>query len=196
MPTPDIIYIPYPYPWKRTYCGSELVYDPSMCYSENDDGEQSGEEGAAVIKSEPVSQHNAGSTLPVEKDGYVFVARCGPEEDGREFYDMPKDAGVSSPGSRHNSPVPGDAVPTNVVRVERTLSQAVKVERTGSDEDERTDSGLKTPDPCVEPGGALKLERFSPCRTKTGVRDDSVPLDERPAKRVRFESPVPETCQA
>lgn len=198
MPTPDIIYIPCPYPWKRTYCGSELVYDPAMCDSENDGGEQSGDEGAAAIKSEPVSPVKESSSLALEDADYVFVNRCVPKPEERGAQ---QEGSASSPDYKAISPAPAPVPPCDEVGMERVLSESFEVGRTGSDADERTGSvavgsGYKTPDAYTVPDVKIKLERFSPRHGKAAVREDSVPLDEEPRKRVRFESPVAETCQA
>jgi len=216
MPTPDVIYIPCPYPWKRTYCGSELVYDPTMCDSENDCGEQSAGDAAGAIKSEPTSPVKEPASLVFDDADYVVV---NPEQGER----------ASSPDYSAGSPAPAPVPPCDEVGIERMPSESFEVGRTGSVADERpgsgsvadertgsvsvadertgsvsvgrtgsdaAGSGCKTPDAYTLPDVKIKLERFSPRKAKAAVREDSVPLDEEPRKRVRFESPVAETCQA
>ena len=64
----------------------------------------------------------------------------------------------------------------------RTGSDSPKIGRTGSDSPSAIDGADKFTLP-----PHVKLEQFSPPRAKTSVREDSVPPEEHPAKRVRFE---------
>ena len=74
----------------------------------------------------------------------------------------------------------------------RTGSDSPKVGRTGSDSPKVGHTGSDSPaaidgaDKFTLPPSA-KLEPFTPPRAKTSVREDSVPPEEHPAKRVRFE---------
>ena len=67
-------------------------------------------------------------------------------------------------------------------KIGRTGSDSPKIGRTGSDSPSAIDGADKFTLP-----PHVKLEQFSPPRAKTSVREDSVPPEEHPAKRVRFE---------
>jgi hypothetical protein len=189
------------------------VYDPRMFCSENDDGEQSGDDAPGDIEAagESIKDGAREAQDAVEHD-YVMIktynGRSGPVEDANDDDAAPggkpvSTFSVSSPDFRADDCCRSCTVSSPI---ERTVSSAPGGGRTLSMAPEPEIKTLVAPaqeiktetaDAYVAPAGGLKLERFSPPRTRTVAREDSVPPEESPCKRVRFQSePPPDACAA
>jgi hypothetical protein len=171
-PSPEIIRIPVVYPWKRTYCGSELVYSACVSSPESPVGEQSPGGAAGEVEAASgtyLTPRAACDDEECEKAEWVTVDK----NDQRSLTES-VDAGSDS------------------AKIGRTGSDSPKIGRTGSDSPKFGRTG-SAPDAAAEAADKFillpdaKLVPFSPPRTQTNVREDSVPPEENPAKRVRFE---------
>jgi hypothetical protein len=95
---------------------------------------------------------------------------------GKTFYPV----AVKTEDGECSPPVSPRIGRTKGERVKRTPSVSPRIGRTKGER-----SGRSVSDAFTAPEGGLKLKSFSPVRSKTGARDDSVPLEEEPAKRLR-----------
>lgn len=169
-----------------------MEYDPEMYSSHSNPrpSQQSAEDDAGLDQEQPESAE----AVPVDpKDepvdtSFVWVT----PEDGKEEPEIARTGSGSPAPSRSFSPTypPEDSfeVKRDLIgktcypyKIEEVVSP--KIGRTKSDRLTRTVS-----DDFTAPEGGLKLEPFSPRRDKAGVREDSVPVEEGPAKRLRSQS--------
>jgi len=216
MPSPVVFRIPIRYPYKRTYCGSLMEYDPELSdsHSSPPPNEQNAEDGAGQDEKEPGSPgvvpaaavedvepyHPIVASYEPVSPSYVWVAREDGKEDkaiGRTGSASPIPAASTSPA---HSPTFADkkklygktyypvktedgectpsASPTKTDRMKRSPSVSPRIGRTKGGR-----LGRNLSEAFSAPDGELKLEPFSPKRSKTDAREDSVSSDEGPAKR-------------
>ena len=161
MPSPDVFRIPVRYPWKRTYCGSE-IYDTSIsaAYSNSPASEQSAEDGSGHDQEEPQSPRvilaNAEDDVrpsyePVDSS-YVWVSA----EDGKDAPGVGRSPSEATGALKTDAPKT-DSPKTDAPKTDEPKTDAPKTDESKSDT-LKTDS-LK-PDTPKEPG--VSYSSYSP----------------------------------